>query len=143
MAEGRDHHRRLRGGDEQVASSKEWLIAFLLVCMEEDGSLGRDLEEKIEEAGLREVRPAEMYRTLSEMEREGLISTEPGGDGPLWESPGFPWRKYRIMEPGKAYLEFWADYLELHQKPMDLFLQMYERRFGRLESLLEERDVTG
>lgn len=136
-----DGHGHSGDGREQAVSSKEWLIPFLLVCMDKEGSRGKELEWRIDEIGLREVRPAEMYQTLREMEGEGLIRTESGGDGSRWESPGFPWRKYKISEPGRAYLEFWADYLKLHQKPMDLFLRMYDRRAGRSEALSGERDV--
>lgn len=143
MASKREKQGYPRENSEQAVSSKEWLIPFLLVCMGDKGSRGKELEWKIEEIGLRDVQAAEMYRTLGEMEGEGLIRTESGGDGPLWQSPVFPRRKYSISEPGRAYLEFWSDYLKLHQKPMDLFLQIYDRRSGRSETLSGERNVIG
>lgn len=102
-----------------AVASKDWLVSFLLLCIEDSGSYSQDLERGIEDIGFHDVRSREVYRALRGMEEEGLLAIA---------EDGLPWKRYGITQSGRAYLEFRANLLEDHRKMTDLFLHAYERR---------------
>jgi poly-beta-hydroxybutyrate-responsive repressor len=99
-----------------------WLVPFLLLCVESEGS-ARELRKSIDELGFRRISAREFYGTLRKMQREGLIST--GWDTKV---PGLPQRRYELTEAGRAYLEFWSDSLLQYRKEMDVFFELYKER---------------
>lgn len=80
----------------------------------------------VADLGFGAMSPGFMYRTLRQMEKEGMILSERDGfDCRL------PRRKYSIAESGEAYLEFWANSLTEYREAIDLFLGTYAGRAVR------------
>ena len=102
---------------------KNWLTPVALVILREESSYGYELMERLEEFGFEQIRAETLYRTLRQMEQEGLCSSE-------WETPqGGPARRmYLITESGEEYLATWAEACKQYQSVMDCFSQAYTSR---------------
>jgi PadR family transcriptional regulator PadR len=102
------------------AWSKNWLVPVLLLMLREWSSYGYELMEKMTAFGLAAMNPGTFYRTLRQMEKDGMVSS-------CWDtSENGPARRiYSITEAGEAYLKYWADSLDHYQKMMNTFFQMY------------------
>jgi len=102
---------------------KNWLTPVALVILREERSYGYELMERLEEFGFEQIRAGTLYRTLRQMEQEGLCSSE-------WETPqGGPARRmYLITEGGEEYLAAWAEACKQYQSVMDCFSQAYTSR---------------
>ena len=100
-----------------------WMVPFLLVCLQERDCHGHELAQNISNLGL-EATPSEvMYGTLQHMEKEGvLVSEEDRFDRMLSR------RKYSITELGNVYLEYLANALMQYGEEVDLFLQIYSKQ---------------
>ncbi len=105
------------------AWSKNWLVPVLLLMLREWSSYGYELMERMATFGLNAMNAGTFYRTLRQMEKEGMVSS-------CWDtSEGGPARRmYSITEAGEAYLKYWADSLNQYQKMMDTFFQLYTGR---------------
>jgi PadR family transcriptional regulator, regulatory protein PadR len=105
------------------AWSKNWLVPVLLLMLREWSSYGYELMEKMATFGLNAMNPGTFYRTLRQMEKDGMVSS-------CWDtSEGGPARRmYSITEAGEAYLKYWADSLNQYQKMMDTFFRLYTGR---------------
>ncbi len=108
------------------ARPRRWLTPVTLVLLEEESSHGYELMERMEEEfGSEEINPGAVYRTLRQMENEGLCSSE-------WDVPrpeGGPARRmYSITDAGEAYLAAWAEACKNYQRLMDEFSRVYRRR---------------
>ena len=110
------------------ARPRRWLTPVALVLLKEESSYGYELMERIEEEfGFERINPGSVYRTLRQMEKEGLCSSvwdvrdEEGGGVP-------PRRMYAITDAGETYLEAWAKACEEYHRLMDQFAQLYKRR---------------
>ena len=112
------------------ARPSKWLTPVTLVLLEEEPSHGYELMERMEEEfGFEEIQPGSVYRTLRQMEKEGLCQSE-------WETPsadesGPPRRVYAITENGEAYLAAWAKACKEYQQLMGEFARVYQRRPSR------------
>jgi len=102
---------------------KNWLTPVALVILREESSYGYELMERLEEFGFAEINPGTLYRTLRQMENEGLCESE-------WEiSEGGPARRmYAITDAGESYLAAWAEGCKRYQNVMDCFFQAYTSR---------------
>jgi len=105
------------------AWSKNWLVPVLLLMLREWSSYGYELMEKIATFGLNAMNPGTFYRTLRQMEKDGMVSS-------CWDtSEGGPARRmYSITEVGEAYLKYWAESLNQYQKMMETFFRLYTGR---------------
>ncbi len=108
---------------ETEAWSKNWLVPVLLLMLREWSSYGYELMEKMAAFGLTTMNAGTFYRTLRQMEKNGMVSSN-------WDtSEGGPARRvYSITEAGENYLKFWASSLEHCQKMMNMFFQLYKVR---------------
>ncbi len=102
------------------AWSKNWLVPILLRMLREWSSYGYELMEKMAAFGLSTMNPGTFYRTLRQMEKDGMVCSN-------WDtSEGGPARRvYSITDTGKAYLKYWADSLNQYQKMMETFFRIY------------------
>ena len=102
------------------AWSKNWLVPVLLLMLREWSSYGYELMEKMAEFGLSGMNAGTFYRTLRQMEKDGMVSSS-------WNtSEGGPERRvYSITAAGEAYLKFWAESLDQYQKMMNTFFRLY------------------
>jgi PadR family transcriptional regulator PadR len=102
---------------------KNWLVPVILLSLREWNSYGYELMERAAAFGFEAMNPGTLYRTLRQMEKEGIVES-------TWEtSRGGPARRmYSITDAGRSYLDFWAKSLEQYQKTMDNFFRMYTGR---------------
>ena len=107
------------------ARPRKWLTPVALVLLKEDNSYGYELMDRIEEEfGFEQINPGSVYRTLRQMENEGLCSS-------VWDvqaEGSLPRRMYAITDEGEAYLKAWAEACEKYHRLMDQFAQVYRRR---------------
>jgi poly-beta-hydroxybutyrate-responsive repressor len=102
------------------AWSKNWLVPILLLMLRQWSSYGYELMEKMSTFGLAAMNPGTFYRTLRQMEKDGMVSSS-------WDtSEGGPARRmYSITDAGEAYLNYWAESLNQYQRMMDTFFRLY------------------
>lgn len=103
--------------------SKNWLVPILLLMLREWSSYGYELMEKVATFGLATMNPGTFYRTLRQMEKDGMVRSS-------WDTSetGPARRMYSITEAGEAYLKYWADSLSQYQRMMDTFFRLYTGR---------------
>src|SRR5437016_1393975 len=102
------------------AWSKHWLVPVILLLLRQWNSYGYELMEKMSAFGMDAINPGAFYRTLRQMEKEGIVSSS-------WSTSeaGPARRVYSITDAGEAYLKFWAESLEQYQKIMGTFFRLY------------------
>ena len=105
---------------------RNWLTPVALVILRYESSPGYELMERLEEFGFEQIDAEALYRTLRQMENEGLCESE-------WEAPedGPARRTYAVTEAGEAYLAAWADACKKYPQLMDEFARVYRRRPSR------------
>jgi len=83
-------------------------------------SYGYELMEKMSAFGLAAMNPGTFYRTLRQMEKDGMVSSN-------WDtSEGGPARRvYSITDVGETYLNYWAQSLDQYQRMMNTFFRIY------------------
>src|ERR1700682_4574737 len=88
------------------AWSKNWLVPILLLMLREWSSYGYELMEKMATFGLSAMNPGTFYRTLRQMEKDGIVCSS-------WDtSEGGPARRvYSITDAGEVYLKTWSESL--------------------------------
>lgn len=104
------------------APSTAWLVPFLLLDLRGSDAYGHELRRRMSDFGFHERRPGTVYRTLRQIEGEGMVFCDRDEDG--HETPE---RRYSITEAGESYLEFWAESLVRYREEIDLFSEVYER----------------
>ena len=121
-------------GKNGLARPKSWLEPVILLTLREWNSYGYELMKRATTFGFEAMNPGTMYRTLREMEENGVVKSK-------WETAkGGPARRvYSITDAGEAYLQFWVESLEQYRRNMDAFFSIYTggRRRG---SRAEEKD---
>jgi len=118
MTEGNRDNGRNNSANE--AWSKNWLVPILLLMLRQWSSYGYELMEKMSTFGFATMNPGTFYRTLRQMEKDGMVSSN-------WDtSEGGPARRvYSITDAGEAYLNYWARSLDQYQRMMDTFFRIY------------------
>jgi poly-beta-hydroxybutyrate-responsive repressor len=104
------------------AWSKQWLVPVILLLLRQWNSYGYELMEKMSDFGVEAINPGAFYRTLRQMEKDGIVSSS-------WSTSeaGPARRMYSITEAGETYLKFWAESLDQYQKIMSRFFRLYTR----------------
>jgi PadR family transcriptional regulator PadR len=105
------------------AWSKNWVVPILLLMLRQWSSYGYELMEKMGTFGFSMMNPGTFYRTLRQMEKDGMVSSS-------WDTSetGPARRVYSITATGEAYLKYWAESLNQYQRMMDTFFQLYTGR---------------
>ena len=100
---------------------KNFLSSWLLLLLRNWSAHGYQLMQTLTIAGLGAIDPATVYRTLRQLEKEGLVSSS-------WDpkDTGAPRRVYTLTEAGEAYLQIWARQLEQYQTVLDRFFELYK-----------------
>jgi PadR family transcriptional regulator PadR len=122
-AQERELEGRERGFRGVEARPRNWLVPVILLSLREWNSYGYELMERASAFGFEAMNPGTLYRTLRQMEKEGIVESS-------WEtSRGGPARRmYTITDAGRSYLDFWAKSLEQYQQTMDNFFRLYTGR---------------
>jgi PadR family transcriptional regulator, regulatory protein PadR len=103
---------------------RNWLTPVALAVLRGESSHGYELMERLEEFRFVEhLNPGTLYRTLRQMEQEGLCKSE-------WETSGHgPLRRtYSITDVGEEYLAGWAEGCKRYQTVVDSFYRAYTSR---------------
>jgi PadR family transcriptional regulator PadR len=100
-----------------------WLEPFLLVLIEEKGAYGGALIARLNELCLAPngVEVGMAYRTLRELEGEGLMTSEWVADN------GAPRRAYRLTPAGRQSLAEWVSVMRERGRLVEAFLEEAER----------------
>ena len=122
-AQEREVEGKERGFRGVEARPRNWLVPVILLSLREWNSYGYELMERASAFGFEAMNPGTLYRTLRQMEKEGIVESS-------WEtSRGGPARRmYTITDAGRSYLDFWAKSLEQYQHTMDNFFRLYTGR---------------
>jgi len=102
------------------AWSRSWCVPVILLMLRRWNSYGYELMEKLTAFGLQAMNPGTFYRTLRQMEKDGMVSS-------TWDTSatGPARRIYSITEVGESYLKLWAESLDQYQKMMSTFFEHY------------------
>ncbi len=102
------------------AWSKNWHVPIILLMLRGWNSYGYELMEKMSTFGLHAMNPGTFYRTLRQMEKDGVVCSS-------WDTSeaGPARRVYSITEAGEAYLKLWTESLNQYQKIMNTFFDLY------------------
>lgn len=97
------------------------LTSWLLLLLRNWTAHGYQLIQTLMTMGLGMVDPATVYRTLRQLESEGLIQStwDAGASGPAR-------RMYTLTDAGEEYLKVWADQLEQYQSVLSRFFELYQ-----------------
>jgi PadR family transcriptional regulator PadR len=109
------------------ARPRRRLYPVVLIVLQEENSYGYQIMQRTEqELGLEQTNPGAIYRTLRQMEKEGLCISE-------WDtsSDGLPRRVYFITEDGEAYLDAWVEAGKEYSRLMEALLQAYKSKKPR------------
>ena len=97
---------------------------MVLVVLQEESSYGYEIMERLaREFGFEQINPGTIYRTLRQMEKEGLCESE-------WDtsqSGGPARRMYSLTEAGQAYLDAWVQACKEYRRVMDALSRAYAR----------------
>jgi poly-beta-hydroxybutyrate-responsive repressor len=99
---------------------KNFARPCLLLLLAEAPAHGYELIERLRPFGFELNDPASVYKTLRQMEQEGLVRSE-------WElsSRGPARRVYSLTSDGRDLLEAWSLTLQDNRAILDLFLDRY------------------
>lgn len=119
--------------DKLEIRPRNWLVPVILLSLRDLNSYGYELMERAAVFGFEAMNPGTLYRTLRQMEKNGLCESK-------WEtSRGGPARRmYSITTAGEAYLDFWAEALEQYQRNMEAFFSLYTGGSSRKRTEKEE-----
>ena len=122
------HHHDQHGWVRAGGRRGRWLEPFLLLLVTEGEGYGYGLIGRLNELGVAPdgVDVGMAYRTLREMEAEGLVTSEWMTEG------GAPRRDYRPTPQGRAALAEWASLMCERGRLIDQFL-VREARLERGE----------
>lgn len=99
---------------------KNFARPCLLLLLSEAPAHGYELIERMRPFGFEVGDPASVYKTLRQMERDGIVSSQ-------WELPGRgPARRvYELTSDGRDLLATWAHTLERNRAVLDSFLTRF------------------
>jgi poly-beta-hydroxybutyrate-responsive repressor len=114
-----------------VARPRNWLTPVALVILYEESSYGYELMERLAtEFDFEQINAGTLYRTLRQMEKEGLCESE----WEVSEGSGPARRMYAITEAGQAYLDAWLRACKKYRRVMDALSRAYTSRTTRRPS---------
>lgn len=113
------------GGDDcqcDGGQPRNFARPCLLLLLSEAQAHGYELIERMRPFGFDVGDPATIYRTLRQMERDGIVTS-------TWELPkrGPARRVYALTDVGRELLAAWAHTLERNRAIVDAFLFRFER----------------
>lgn len=106
---------------EASAQPRNWLQPFLLLSLQQWQGHGYELMQRLAVYGFESTDPGSVYRTLRQLERDGLVSSDWDTDS----TQGPARRVYSLTDAGATYLQTWASALRGYQSMLDSFFQSY------------------
>ncbi len=104
-------------------SPRDLLVPYILLSVSLQRAHGYLIEEYLKSVGFFTIEMSTLYRTLRQLEKDGLLSSEwePGSTGPAR-------RVYTLTEAGQSWLDSWTSALELYRGMIDQFFNLYPRQ---------------
>ncbi len=101
-------------------SFRDFLVPYILLALSMQRAHGYFIEQYLRGLGLMRVEMSTLYRTLRQLERDGLVLStwEPGPDGPAR-------RVYSLTDAGRWWLDSSAAALEGYRALIDRFFGSY------------------
>jgi poly-beta-hydroxybutyrate-responsive repressor len=123
-------------GPELGRLPKNFLASWLLLLLRNWSAHGYQLIQTLMVMGLGAVDPATVYRTLRQLENEGLISS-------VWDpqDSGAARRMYTLTAAGEEYLELWAHQLEQYQNVLNRFFDLYTANISDTSEQSEQKET--
>lgn len=117
------HHDKYRGWVRPGGRRGRWLEPFVLLLVAQEEGYGRALIARLDELCLAPngVNAGMAYRTLRELEAEGLMTSEWVADD------GAPRRDYRLTQPGRRALDEWISVMRERDRLVETFLEQADR----------------
>lgn len=105
---------------------KNFLSSWLLLLLRNWSAHGYQLMQTLVAMGLGAIDPATVYRTLRQLESEGMITSH-------WDpqASGAARRVYTLTDAGQEYLNIWARQLQQYQTVLDRFFEIYTENAER------------
>ncbi len=99
---------------------RDLLVPYVLLAIQAEQAHGYLIEQYLRGLGLAQVQLSTLYRTLRQLERQGLVTS-------TWEAgPGGPARRtYALTHAGEAWLRAGASALEAYRSAIDAFFGAY------------------
>jgi poly-beta-hydroxybutyrate-responsive repressor len=106
--------------DATGRSPRDLLVPHVLLAISLRHAHGYAIEEYLHQLGLIGVETSTLYRTLRQLERDGLLRSdwEPGPAGPAR-------RVYALTDLGTRWLDHWAVALSAYRTMIDRFFGLY------------------
>jgi poly-beta-hydroxybutyrate-responsive repressor len=104
---------------------RDFLTPYVLLAISAQHAHGYLIEQYIRGLGLAQVEMSTLYRTLRQLEKQGLVTSS-------WEAgPGGPARRvYALTGAGEAWLRAGAGALAAYRSAIDAFFGMYRPTVG-------------
>jgi poly-beta-hydroxybutyrate-responsive repressor len=101
-------------------SPRDMLMPYVLLAVSLQRAHGYMIEEYLRNLGLFRIDTSTLYRTLRQMEKDGLLTSK-------WESgeSGPARRVYTVTDAGLAWLDAWSATLEAYRGMIDNFFSLY------------------
>lgn len=109
-----------RGGERK--QERSWLATYLLMMLRSWNAYGYELVRQLALFGFGAVDPANVYRALRELEREGYVTSQ--WDTSVTSGPAR--RVYTITDAGLEALSLWSAALDNYRQSLDRFFQLYQ-----------------
>jgi PadR family transcriptional regulator PadR len=115
---------------------KNFARPCLLLLLSEAPAHGYELIDRMRPFGFEVGDPASVYKTLRQMERDGIVSSE-------WELPsrGPARRVYALTSDGRDLLDAWAHTLERNRAVLDAFLARFRGNAASDPGQLRQRSA--
>lgn len=110
------------GGSGGKKQERSWLATYLLMMLRSWNAYGYELVRQLTLFGFGAIDPANVYRALRELERDGYVTSE-------WDTnvtSGPARRVYTITDAGVEALALWSSALDNYRQSLDRFFQLYQ-----------------
>lgn len=120
-----DEQRRPSGRAGEKKQERSWLATYLLMMLRTWNAYGYELVRQLAMFGFGAVDPANVYRALRELERDGYVTS--AWDTSVTSGPAR--RVYTITDAGIEALQLWSSALDNYRQSLDRFFGLYQSGF--------------
>ena len=113
------------GRPVEKKQDRSWLATYLLMMLRTWNAYGYELVRQLTVFGFGAIDPANVYRALRELERDGYVTS--AWDTSITSGPAR--RVYTITEAGIEALQLWSSALDNYRQSLDRFFNLYQSGF--------------
>ena len=116
---------QMSGRSADKKQDRSWLATYLLMMLRTWNAYGYELVRQLALFGFGAVDPANVYRALRELERDGYVTS--AWDTSVTSGPAR--RVYTITDAGIEALQLWSSALDNYRQSLDRFFNLYQHGF--------------